>query len=264
MHLNHTKIIKEKSLYLHFVINNAEMKGFSIWKVAVATVLAVLCLQGTAAAQKNLDPLEKDWANFRRYAEKNAQVKKRPVAVLMGDSITQNWAKFDTPWLEEHNFLGRGISGQTSSEMLVRFRADVIALKPKYVQILAGINDIACNNGRIKVENTFGNIVSMVELAQLHGIKPIMCTTTPAKEFGWRKGFPDPRPSIDSLNTMISAYAKKHKILLVDYYNALKDDEGGLDKKYQGDAVHPAIAGYKVMEALLLETIEKDKRHSKK
>lgn len=236
------------------------MRVFSICKVLVLTVLAGFCVQGTAMAQKNTNPLEKDWANFRRYAEKNAQVKTRPVAVLMGDSITQNWAKFDTPWLDEHNFLGRGISGQTSAEMLVRFRADVIELQPEYVQILAGINDIACNNGRIKMVNVFKNIVSMVELAQHNGIKPILCTTTPAKEFGWRKGFPDPRPAIDSLNTMISAYALANKILLVDYHSALDDGEGGLDKKYQGDAVHPAIAGYKVMEALLLEAIENDKR----
>ncbi|MBO4427904.1 MAG: acylhydrolase [Bacteroidales bacterium] len=239
------------------------MKGFSIWKMAVATVLAALCLQGTAVAQKNVDPLEKDWANFRRYAEKNARVKTRPVAVLMGDSITQNWAKFDTPWLDEHNILGRGISGQTSAEMLVRFRADVIDLKPEYVHILAGINDIACNNGRIKVVNVFKNIVSMVELAKYNGIKPIVCTTTPAKEFGWRKGFPDPRPSIDSLNTMITAYAIANDITLIDYFTALKDDDGGLDKKYQGDAVHPALPGYKVMEALLLEAIEKDKAKAK-
>ena len=236
------------------------MKGFSICKVLVLTVLAAFCTQGTAMAQNNNDPLEKDWANFKRYAEKNTQVKEKPVVVLMGDSITQNWAKFDTPWLEEHNFLGRGISGQTTSHMLVRFRADVIDLHPEYVHILAGVNDIACNNGRIKVINVFKNIVSMVELAQHNGIKPILCTTTPAKEFGWRKNFPDPRPSIDSLNTMISAYAIANKLLLVDYHSALKDEEGGLDKKYQGDAVHPAIAGYKVMEALLLEAIENDKR----
>ena len=147
--------------------------------------------------------------------------------------------------------------------MLVRFRADVIDLKPEYVHILAGINDIACNNGRIKVVNVFKNIVSMVELAKYNGIKPIVCTTTPAKEFGWRKGFPDPRPSIDSLNTMITAYAIANDITLIDYFSALKDDEGGLDKKYQGDAVHPALPGYKVMEALLLEAIEKDKSKAK-
>ncbi|MBQ6014962.1 MAG: family 20 glycosylhydrolase [Bacteroidales bacterium] len=199
---------------------------------------------------------EKDWANFSRYSEDNKKVKNRPVAVLFGDSITQNWAKFDNQWLRDHGFIGRGISGQTTSEMLVRFRSDVIELQPEYVAILAGINDIAHNNGIIKVENIFKNLVSMVELAKLHGIKPIMCTLVPAKEIGWYKQVGDPRPAIDSLNTLIRSYALANGIPLADYHTALKTEDGALRPEYAGDAVHPNVAGTKVMEEVLLKLMD--------
>ena len=199
-----------------------------------------------------------DWPDYTRYAEKNArQIGSRPKAVLFGDSITQNWAQFDPEWLAENNFVGRGISGQTTMHMLSRFRADVIDLEPEYVAILAGINDIARNNGYISIRNIFGNIVSMVELARCHGIKPILCTLTPAEEIGWRLRVGDPRPSIDSLNAMIVSYAAANGIPLADYHSAMVVEGGAMDPRYVIDAVHPNIDGYKVMEAVLLATIRK-------
>jgi len=203
-------------------------------------------------------PIDQDWANFSKYENANQQVKERPVAVLFGDSITRNWVRYDNDFLLAHNFQGRGIGGQTTLQMLARFRPDVIELKPDYVCILAGINDIARNNGYIKVENTFRNLVTMVELAQFNGIRPVLCTVLPASEIGWRREIGDPRPLIDELNTLIRQYAREKNLPLVDYHEAMKDAENALDQAYVTDAVHPNVAGYKVMEKLLLEVLEKD------
>ncbi|MBR6346201.1 MAG: glycoside hydrolase family 97 catalytic domain-containing protein [Bacteroidales bacterium] len=198
---------------------------------------------------------DNDWAQFSRYALKNSELTRRPRAVLFGDSITQSWVRDDGEWLEEHNFAGRGISGQTTMQMLVRFRADVLDLKPEYVVILAGINDIGRNNGYISVEHTFDNIVSMVELARLHGIKPVMCTLLPAWEIGWRRRVGDPRPQIDKLNSLIRAYADEQGIPLVDYHSAMKTPDGAMKPELELDAVHPNLEGYKVMEKVLLGVI---------
>ncbi|MBO4634884.1 MAG: glycoside hydrolase family 97 catalytic domain-containing protein [Bacteroidales bacterium] len=198
---------------------------------------------------------DKDWPNYSRYEQKNTEVEVRPKAVLFGDSITQNWARNDQPWLTEHNFAGRGIGGQTTMQMLSRFRADVIDLGPEYVVILAGINDIARNNGYISVEHSFQNLVSMVELAKANGITPVLCTVLPAGEIGWRKRVGDPRPQIAQLNGLIGEYAAANGILLVDYHSALRTPDDALDPRYVTDAVHPNLAGYKVMEQVLLETL---------
>ena len=128
----------------------------------------------------------KDWAQFGRYNAANQTVTKTAEAVFLGNSITDNWYRMDSTFFLTNNYLGRGISGQTSSEMLVRFRTDVINLKPKAVVILAGTNDVAQNNGYIALENVLGNIISMTELAKAHNIRVLLCSITPAYDFGWR------------------------------------------------------------------------------
>lgn len=168
-----------------------------------------------------------DWANFGRYEEANAELEERPRAVFMGDSITDNWFKFDPGFFTDNGFAGRGISGQVTSQMLVRFRRDVIELSPKYVVILAGTNDIALNNGSISIENIFGNIVSMCELAKLHRIKPVICSVTPASSFSWRQEL-SPAEDIIRLNEMLREYAESHRIPYVDYHSALKDKLNGM------------------------------------
>ena len=198
---------------------------------------------------------DRDWPNYSRYEKKNAQVTAAPKAVLFGDSITQNWAREDGEWLKAHNFAGRGIGGQTTMQMLSRFRADVIDLGPEYVVILAGINDIARNNGYISVEHSFQNLVSMVELAKANGITPVLCTVLPAGEIGWRKRVGDPRPQIAQLNALIGEYAAANGIMLVDYHSAMRTPDDALDSRYVTDAVHPNLAGYKVMEQILLDTL---------
>lgn len=218
----------------------------------IAVLLAgILLFSLTAGAQQ-----EKDWAKLGRYAQANAELKVYPFVVLYGDSITDNWGKWEKAWMEEHNFAGRGISGQTTSEMLVRFRQDVIELKPEYVALLCGTNDIARNNGFITVENTFKNIISMVELAKYNGIKPILCTVLPASEFGWRKSLGDPRPEIAKLNALITDYAKANQLPLVDYHSIMKDEQDALLPQYQKDAVHPNVEGYKAMEKAFLQVLD--------
>ena len=201
---------------------------------------------------------EKTWAQHERYAAQNDSIissnGKRIAAVLMGNSITDNWAKFDPEFFAENNFVGRGISGQVTAQMLSRFQADVIALRPKKVIIMAGTNDIAMNNGYISHEHILQNIQSMCELAKYNGIQPVLCSCLPAAAFKWRPNM-TPANDIIRLNDMIKAYAKANKIKYVDYHSALVDEIGGLPKKYAADGVHPNIDAYKVMEAILLKNL---------
>ena len=199
---------------------------------------------------------QKDWAQFGRYAEANKTVKTPSKVVFMGNSITDGWWSTDSLFFKTNGFIGRGISGQTTAEMLVRFRADVINLKPKAVVILAGTNDIAQNNGYIAMENILGNIISMVELAKANNIDAILCSVLPAYEFGWRKGL-EPAGKIIELNKMIKAYADCNKLTYIDYHSRLADERGGLPEKYSKDGVHPTLDGYKIMEEILLPALKR-------
>ena len=225
--------------------------------------LVIMLLLGVFSLSAQNKDLNKDWAKYSRYAESNSMVTVSPRAVLMGDSITDNWAKLDPDWLRDHNLLGRGISGQTTAQMLVRFRNDVIELHPEYVVILAGINDIARNNGFIKLTNVFGNISTMAELAAAHGIKPVLCTVLPAGELSWRRELGDPRPAIDSLNTMIKGLAVAKSYPLVDYHSAMKDESSAMKAAYCRDAVHPNLEGYKAMEKVILDVLDAPSKTSK-
>lgn len=206
-----------------------------------------ICLPLLASAQEY-----KDWAKFYRYAEMNEAVTVKPRAVFMGDSITDNWAKKDQDFFTDNNFLGRGISGQTTSHMLVRFRKDVLDHNPKYVVILAGTNDIAKNNGEISLDNILGNLMSMCELARAHKIKPILCSVLPAAGYKWRKDI-KPAEIIVELNEMIKEYAQSAKIPYVDYHSVLKDENNGLPLKHAADGVHPNSDCYELMEEIILE-----------
>lgn len=211
-----------------------------------------------------LSAQHKDWAKFGRFAEANKGVVVRPDAVFMGNSITEQWAKFDAEFFEQNNFVGRGISGQTTAEMLVRFRQDVIGLNPRVVVIMAGINDIALNNGYIAHENILGNIVSMCELAKANGIKVILCSVTPCLQFRWRKEL-EPAEPIRELNKMIRAYAEENKIYYVDYHSALTTDEGGLPEKWTKDGCHINLECYReVMEPLVCEAVNRVLKLKKK
>ena len=210
--------------------------------------IVAMCL-GVAAASAQ------DWAKFYKYEEANAQVKKKPVAVFMGDSITEGWVNTDPDFFTENNFIGRGISGQTTSHMLVRFRNDVIAHSPKYVLILAGTNDIAKNNGDITLENIVGNIISMCDLAKANKIKPVICSVLPADRYGWRPGI-QPAEDIVKLNKMLKEYADSEKIMYIDYHSVLKNDKNGLPEEYAADGVHPSPACFDIMESIVLKALK--------
>lgn len=197
-----------------------------------------------------------DWAKFYRYEEANKSVTAKPKAVLMGDSITDGWPRANKDFFTANNYVGRGISGQTTSHMLVRFRKDVVDLHPKYVAILAGTNDIALNNGSITLENILGNIISMCEIAKANKIKPVICSVVPAKAYRWRPEIKDSAEKIIKLNEMLKEYADANKIPYVDYHSAMTDSEGGLPVELAKDGVHPTPAGYKIMEEILVKVLK--------
>ena len=153
-------------------------------------------------------------------------------------------------------YVNRGISGQTTPQMLVRFRADVIGLKPAVVVILAGTNDIAGNTGPSTIEMIMDNIVSMTELAQANGIKVVLSSVLPVFDYPWKPGL-NPAEKIAALNKFIKNYADKNGIVYLDYYSSMVDERKGLKDEYTSDGVHPNEAGYKVMEPLAEEAIEK-------
>lgn len=206
------------------------------------------------------EQMKNDWPWLGRFKE--ADLALGPPAagenrvVFMGDSITELW-RFDGPeGFAGKPYINRGISGQTTPQMLVRFRQDVIDLKPKVVVILAGINDIAENTGPMTLEQTEDNLASMADLATAHNIRVVLCSVLPASEFGWR---PDiaPAAKVIALNESIKAYAAGKGYVYVDYYTPMKDERGGLPASLSGDGVHPLPAGYAIMRPLVEAGIEK-------
>ncbi|HKN20198.1 MAG TPA: SGNH/GDSL hydrolase family protein [Terracidiphilus sp.] len=174
--------------------------------------------------------------------------------VFMGDSITQGW-KLDASFPGKP-YVNRGISGQTTPQMLVRFRQDVIDLKPKVVLILAGTNDIAGNTGPMTLEQTEGNLASMAELAAANGIRVVLCSVLPAFDYHWAPGL-QPAPKIAQVNAWLKNYAAQKGYVYVDFYSVMKDDRGGLPATLSADGVHPLPAGFAMMTPLAEAGIEK-------
>jgi lysophospholipase L1-like esterase len=229
-----------------------------IFGVMMKSCTILICLFFLRPAYSQDDQLRTDWANLKRYAQENAELMAEPLrgdrVVFMGNSITEGWKKKDSTFFLEHPYIDRGISGQTSPQMLVRFRPDVIALKPATVVILAGTNDVAQNTGPISNHDILGNIISMTQLAQANGIKVILCSVLPANDFPWRRGL-QPADKIVALNTMIKEFCDRNHVTYVDYYSALVDEQKGLDRKFSDDGVHPTLDGYRIMEPLIEQAI---------
>lgn len=205
-----------------------------------------------------------DWANLKRYKNANKELKapgkKENRVVFMGNSITEKWVMFHADFFTENNYIGRGISGQTSSQMLLRFKPDVVNLNPKVVVIHAGTNDIAGNRGPITVAEIADNIFSMAELAKANNIKVVLASVLPASSYSWSPSI-EPIEKINELNALIKAYAKKNRIVYLDYYTPMVNEEKGLKKEYGRDTVHPNLDGYHVMETLVKEAIKKALNH---
>lgn len=202
--------------------------------------------------------MTQDWPYLAKYRDENSKL---PVPktdenriVFLGDSITEFWNTLYPEYFKEKKYINRGISGQTTPQMLVRFRADVINLKPKIVVILGGGNDIAGNTGASNTEMIMNNLISMVELAKANEIKVILCSILPANYFYWN---PKEKPAerIIELNSALKNYTFCNQIPFVDYYSAMVDDQKGLKKIFSEDRVHPNTAGYKIMSPLIEKAI---------
>ena len=201
-----------------------------------------------------------DWPNLKQFQEANSTIESpaenEDRIVFMGNSITIGWINARPEFFEGKPWINRGISGQTTPQMLVRFRQDVIALQPKAVVILAGINDIAHNTGPSTIEMIIDNIKGMAELADANGIKVVLSSTLPAYDFPWSPGM-EPAPKVAKLNALIKTYCEQNGHVYLDYYSAMVDERGGLPKKYASDEVHPTKDGYAVMEPMVEAAIVK-------
>lgn len=235
------------------------MKRFLL-SLLVAGLLSSPLRAQQAPAPTAADPLRTDWANLARYAAANQQLPApraaTPRVVLLGNSIIEAWVQQDPAFFAggPYEYVGRGISGQTSPQLLLRFRQDVLDLRPAVVVILAGTNDVAENTGPYQPSATLGNIKSMAELARAHGIRVVLCSVLPAYAFSWRPGLA-PASKIVALNALIKAYARQERFGYLDYHTAMADARQGLPPALAADGVHPTLAGYRLMEPLLRQAV---------
>ena len=204
------------------------------------------------------DMYGQDWADLNRYREADKILaSETPVngrVVFMGNSITENWYKFHPEFFTENGFIARGISGQTTPQMLVRFRQDVVNIGAETVVILAGTNDIAGNTGYASLDMIMDNIKSMCEIAKSNGIKVVLCSVLPAYRYSWNREV-EPNRLIPQLNFMIKEYAGKMGLEYIDFFSAMADNtpgnENGLPSRLSKDGVHPNLEGYRIMEELI-------------
>ena len=198
--------------------------------------------------------------NLNRYKEENSSLglpkQGENRIVFMGNSITEDWKSLSPNFFLDNNYVNRGIGGETSTQMLLRFRSDVINLKPSAVVILAGINDIAENQGPISIPDIARNIFFMSQLASENNIKVILCSVLPAYDFPWRPGL-NPKDKVISLNDLIQKHAQEKSFEYVDYFSSMVDERKGLIKEYGNDEVHPNLEGYRVMESIIQKSINK-------
>jgi lysophospholipase L1-like esterase len=206
-----------------------------------------------------------DWPNLKRYREANSTVT-APAAgedrvVFMGDSITDGWGKRYGKFFPGKPYINRGISGQTTPQMLIRFRPDVIALKPKVVVILAGTNDISGNTGPSTLEMIEDNLASMVDLAQKNNIKVVLSSVMPVCDYIQNQTKRRPNEQIIALNQWIKGYAAGHNVIYLDYYTPMLDDKGVLKQSITFDGLHPNSEGYDIMMPLAQKAIDQALRN---
>jgi len=200
-----------------------------------------------------------DWPQLQRYRAENAALpavaKGQRRVVFFGDSITEGWGPTGSQrFFPGKPYVNRGISGQTTAQMLLRFRQDVLDLQPSAVVILAGTNDIAGNTGPATQQMIEDNLHSMVELAKAHGIRVVLASVLPVSEYPWRPGA-QPAGKVRALNAALRRYAEQQDVVYLDYYAAMANAEGGLDRELAEDGVHPTAAGYARMVPLAEQAI---------
>jgi lysophospholipase L1-like esterase len=235
-------------------------------QLRITAIMAVMLLSVHCFVFAQADSLSKgqkmskpdardDWANLAYYSADNNNADNRYLkknrVVFMGNSITELWAGVHPDFFKLHkNFVNRGISGQTTAQMLLRFRQDVLELKPAVVIILAGTNDIAENGGPVTDQQIFNNLLGMYELARANHVKVVICSILPAYSYPWR---PDLKPAqrIVNFNVRLRRYARAHKLSFVDFFSAMADKRAGFPADLSRDGVHPNLKGYLIMERVL-------------
>ena len=206
------------------------------------------------------DRLRTDWAFLQRYSKMNAELpppapdEKR--VVFMGNSITEMWANHFATQFPGKPYINRGIGGQTTPQMLVRFKQDVVALKPRVVVILAGTNDIAGNTGPSTLAMIEDNIASMAEIAKANGIRVVLASVLPVYTYSWRPEILNPADTIIALNAWMREYARSHGEVYLDLHSAMKDERNGMREEISTDGVHVNEAGYRLMAPLTVAAIE--------
>lgn len=227
--------------------------------MAVVLIYALLVVAPAAVALSDKE-LASDWAQLAHYAAANKQLPSANASanssrvVFFGDSITEGWDL--DKFFPGKGYINRGISGQTTPQMLVRFRQDVLNLNPRAVLILAGTNDLAQNSGTETVEEIEGYITSMCELARANNISVVLSSIIPALDYPWRPGL-KPASKIVEINSWLKSYAEKNKLAYIDYYNSMVDQKQGLPEELSKDGVHPTEKGYSVMAPLAAGAISR-------
>ncbi len=219
-------------------------------KATLIILFTIMTLSGFA---------QEDWFGFERYRADNERIiasGEFPEVVFMGNSITEYWALYHPEFFEEHNFCGRGIGGQTSTQMLARFTADVVDLHPKAVVIMAGTNDVAHNTYWVEPDKVVENVVAMCQLARANDIVPLIGSIPPCASFAWNPAIKDAAQTIVDINTRLRDYAEANGIVYVDYHTALADKQNGLPKELSDDGCHPKPDTYYIMEKQVLEKIK--------
>ncbi len=243
-------IIFEVKLNYNFKNTLLKMKTNFLTKILFMSLLTLFGSQLSA----------QDWANLKRYQAENDSLaipaKNEARVVFMGNSITQQWKETHSQFFKENPFICRGISGQTTPQMLIRFRQDVIALHPKVVVILAGTNDIAGNTGPSTLQMIMDNLSSMAEVAKANGIHVVLSSVLPASDYPWKHGM-EPNVKIPKLNDMIKAYCGKKGFIYLDYFAKMNDGKNGMIAEYTTDGVHCSVKGYELMESMVVPAIEK-------
>lgn len=234
----------------------------AIFKPIILILFLTTAGMSTNAQQKISDNWV-DWANFKKYATQNSTVAKpmqgEQRVVFLGNSIFEGWLRLRPEFFIGKPYYDRGISGQSTPQMLLRFYDDVLALNPTVLVLKAGINDIAQNAGPYEELKTLNNIKAIAQLARANKIKVILCSVLPASDFKWRPGL-NPGDKVISLNNEIKKFAEQNKFYYLDLYSSVVDDNKGMKTAYADDGVHPTVAGYKVLEPLVEEAIQKVKK----
>jgi lysophospholipase L1-like esterase len=232
-------------------------------KNKLTTLLIMIMLSALFANAQNSnpapeDPMRTDWANLAKYQEDNLKIGLPEAGetrvVFMGNSITEGWIMNMPEFFKENNYVDRGISGQTTPQMLIRFHPDVVDLKPAVVVILAGVNDIAGNTGPSTQKMIENNLAAMVEIAKANGIRVVLSSVLPAYDFPWKPGM-QPAEKVVALNIWIKNYAQTHDCVYVDYFTPMADERNGLKAEYSVDGVHPTLEGFQVMAPLVKDAI---------